>query len=357
MLNKKLPLVSILIPNYNHSKYLEQCIESAVKQTYPNTEIIVLDNCSTDNSVEVARKYEKDGVRICRNQFNIMSFNYKVLVNLLMNGEYFVLLCADDYLLPEFIEKAVAIMEANPTIGYVHGERDFITEDNQLIELDPFYKCSFIAPGRKVMPIYMVTTVAHPAQGVIRKVAFDRVGGYDMEIDHMSADRSLWFYLSYEHDAAYIREKMCRIRIGTQTETVITQNNFQHPILCHLTLKDYVQFARNEEIPEVYEREQEALERLAREFAGYAGGMLYSGNKEYARIYLEYARIVSRNIDTNELYCEYRKMLESDRIDREFIEKQATTNYQHKRSYEPPQEYQAIVPEDMVKWLKQEYKY
>lgn len=354
---KELPLVSILIPNYDHSRYLDQCIQSAVNQTYPNKEIVLIDNSSTDESVKVAEKYRKYGILICRNQFNIMNANYKILTSQYCRGKYFILYCADDYSQPDFIETAVAIMEKYPSVGYVHGERDFVTPEDDLIELDPFYQCSFVAPGRKTMPIYMVTTVAHPAQAVVRREAFEQIGGYDMEIEHMNADRSMWFYLSYEHDAAYIRKKMSRIRVGGQTETIATQQNFQHPILCHLTVKDYVNFARNYNIPEVYEREEEALSRLAKEFVGYAGGMLYADDLKKAEDYLDYARIVSRDVEKEELYIKYRQMIQTQLVDKSIIEEQSQRSYQHKRGYEPPQDYEKIDTEELVRWLKQEYRF
>lgn len=356
-MKRELPLVSILIPNFNHSHYLDECIQSALGQTYPNKEIVLVDNSSTDDSVSVARKYVKDGVLVCKNQCNVMNYNYRILAEEFCRGEYFILLCADDYLLPDFIENAVAIMEKYPHVGYVHGERDFVTSKNELIELDPFYKCSFVAPGRKTMPVYMVTTVAHPAQGIIRRAAFERIGGYDMEVDHMNADRSLWFYLSYQNDAAYIWEKMCRIRVGSQTETVKTQKNFQHPLYCHLTIKDYVHFAQSHELPEVWEREEEALERLANEFVGYAGGMLYNDDRETAKAYLDYARVLSRTIPEETLYQKYDQMIRDGLIDKEFIEKQAQVSYQHQRSYEPPQDYEEINLKEMSEWLRQEYIY
>lgn len=356
-MKRELPLVSILIPNYNHSRYLDKCIQSAINQTYPNKEIILLDNSSQDNSVQVAAKYQDQGVIVCRNEFNVMNFSYKILANVLAQGKYFILLCADDYIMPDFIEKAIAIMEMYPNVGYVHGERDFVTPEDQLIELDPFYKCSFVASGRKTMSVYMVTTVAHPAQGLIRKSAFLQSGGYDMEIEHLNADRSQWFYLSYENDAAYIKEKMCRIRVGNQTETVITQENLQHPILYHLTILNYVDFAKEKGLPEVYEREGEARERLAKEFIGFAGGMLYRNNIKKAIVYLDYARIIDRGIVEEQLYKKYHSMVENGVVDKLFIEKQMTVSYQHKRGYEPPEEYKEIVPEDIVEWMKQEYKY
>ena len=341
-MKKEFPLVSILIPNFKHSKYLDQCIQSAVAQTYPNKEIVVMDNNSTDDSVKIASKYAKDGVLVCKNQFNIMNRNYRILVEQYGRGKYFILLCADDYLLPDFIENAVAIMEKYPNVGYVHGERDFVDENGTVIELDPFYKCSFVADGKKTMPIYMVTTVAHPAQAVVRKATFNACGGYDMEIDHMNADRSLWFYLSYKGDAAYIRDKMCRIRVGAQTETRVTQQNFQHPILCHLTVLDYVRFAENNDLPDVVARKEEALDRLAREFAGYAGGMLYIEDYKNAQAYLDYAKIVSRKVEEFKQYQDYRRMCESKIVDKAYIEELAQVAYQHKRSYEPPEDYEEI---------------
>ncbi len=336
------PLVSILIPNFNHSRFLGQCIESAINQTYVAREIIVLDNSSTDESIKIAMKYRKAGVKICKNQFNILNLSYRILAEQLANGKYFILLCADDYLQPDFIEIAVALMERHPTVGYVHGERDFVTDSDKVIELEPFYKCSFVASGRNTMPIYMVTTVAHPTQGVIRKDAFNKIGGYDMEIDHMNADRSLWFYLSYYYDSAYIKKKMCRIRIGEQTETVITQQNFQHPILYHLTLKEYVKYARSKNLPQVYNREGEALRRLSSEFVGYAGGMLYIDDFVKAKAYLDYARIVNREIVENDLYQRYFKMVKVQDIDKDYIKKQADLLYKHKRNYEPPEGYERI---------------
>lgn len=353
----KLPLVSILIPNYNHSKYLDQCIQSALDQTYPNKEIIVLDNSSEDNSVEIASKYSKYGVNVCRNQKNVVNFNFNILANEFGSGKYFVLLCADDYILPEMVEKAVAVMEKYPTVGYVHVDRDYVNDNDEVTDLDPFYKCSFVAPGQDVMPIYMITTVAHPSQGLVRKSAFLTIGGYDMEINHMNADRSMWFYLSYRFDAAYIREKLTRIRIGMETETVKTQTNLQHPILCHLTLNDYVKFAKEKELPAVYNREQEALNRLANEFVGYAGGMLYINNYGRALDYLNYAKILVREIVDTDLYKNYMTMYIDKNVDYEFIKSRNKVNYSHKRSYEPPTNYEKIHMGELLKWIKQEFRY
>ncbi len=336
------PLVSIMIPNFNHARFIDQCIQSAISQTYKDLEIMVLDNASTDNSVEVASKYLDDPrVSVCRNQFNIINANYNAL-DQLTSGKYKLLLCADDYIQPDFVRQAVEIMEKYPNVGYVHGERDFVTEDGQVLELDPFYKCSFVAPGRSTMPIYMMTTVAHPSQGIFRASAFHDIDGYDKEIDHMNADKVLWFYLSYENDAAYIRDKMCGIRIGAQTETFITQQNFQHPILCHLTINDFAKFAREKGIPEVYSREARALESLSHEFVGYAIGMLAVEDFVSAQSYLTYAKVVSRKILQDEEYQTAASMIKNGKTDKEQLKRFVKPVEEKKRNYDPPEGYTKI---------------
>lgn len=337
------PLVSIMIPNYNHSHYLDECISSARNQTYQNVEIILLDNASTDQSMRIAHKYAGDKVRICRNPYNILSTSYQLL-DQLADGKYQMLLCADDAIEPEFVEKAVALMERYPNVGYVHGERDFVTEDSEMIELEPFYRCSFTAPGRDVMPIYMVTTVAHASQGIFRSDVFRRCGGYDMEIDHANMDRMLWFYLSYISDYGYIREKMCRIRVGRQTETFVGQSNFQHPILCHLTVKEMVRFAKANGLEAVYNRETEALERLAKDFLNYAARMLAVGDLVCAGRYLEYISLLSEEVAYQEMYVRLMRMQQGeDVMDMTYLDYISLGALKKPRNYEPPLHYELLI--------------
>ncbi len=339
---KKKPLVSIMIPNYNHSKYLDECINSALNQTYENVEIVIVDNSSEDNSLQVAAKYAANNIRVCRNTYNVLNTSYNVL-DQLTTGKYKMMLCADDFIEPDFLESAVAIMEKYPNVGYVHGERDFITDSGNLIKLEPFYNCSFLAPGWDTMPVYMVTTVAHPSQGIFREEVFRKCRGYDMEIDHMNADRMLWYYLSYESDYAYIRKKMSNIRVGNQTETFITQTNFQHPILCHLTLIEMVRFAKDYGLEAVYKREQEAYERLAKDFLNYAIGVLAADDRVCAGRYLDYIKILSKDITKQEIYQRLLSMQQGkDMIEMEYLKAMTINALQKPRNYEPPHNYRKI---------------
>lgn len=341
-MKEHMPLVSILIPNYNHSRYLDECIESVLAQTYANTEIILLDNQSSDHSMQVAAKYADRGVRVCRNIVNILNRSYRVLSEQLANGDFLLLMGADDAIQPTFVEKSVRIMQKYPHVGYVHGERDFMNEQSVLTELDPFFNCSFVAPGRSVLPLYMVTTIAHPAQGIIRRSAFERIAGYQREVDHMNADKSLWFYLSAVSDYAYIREKMCRIRVSSHNQTALTQQNFQHPVLCHMIINEFVRYAEQYNFPEVLSRREEALQRLSKDFLTYAGGMLGTENYDGAWAYLAYARIVNRNVTQEERWQKLMQMWENKKPELTYIQKNDTMFAARKRGYAPPRDFEAI---------------
>lgn len=337
--NSEKPLVSIMIPNYNHSLYLDGCIQSALNQTYDNVEIVVLDNSSSDESVRIASNYISQGVRVCRNVVNVMNRSYVILADMLTTGKYMMLLCADDMIERDFVETAVRIMERYPNVGYVQGEREFITEMGERLEVEPFYRCSFIAPGRNVMPIYMVTTVAHPSQGIFRREAFQKIGGYDIEVTHMNADRALWFYLSYVSDCAYVQKKMSSIRVGSQTETTYTIKNFQHLILSHLTIKDFIDFAREKKLENVLQREKEAWERLAKDFINCSVRLILDEDYEKAKRCLLYCQVIDRSVGQKEYYQKLLSFSREEKADVEYLRKKNRQGYQHKRNYEPPNGY------------------
>ena len=117
------PLVSVVTPVYNGEKFLAECIESILAQTYENWEYIIVNNCSTDRSLEIAQSYTKKDPRI-------RIHNNSVFVNSLQNhniafrqispaSKYCKIVHADDWLFPECIWQMVKLAEDNPTIGIV----------------------------------------------------------------------------------------------------------------------------------------------------------------------------------------------------------------------------------------------
>lgn len=110
---KEKKLVSVVIPVYNREKYIEKALKSAVSQTYPNLEIIVIDNQSTDATWEILTNWQKVNpkIHIYRNETNIGPvLNWKRGFEL-ATGEYIKILWSDDWMADDFVEKAIQLMD------------------------------------------------------------------------------------------------------------------------------------------------------------------------------------------------------------------------------------------------------
>lgn len=114
----ELPLVSILITSFNRANYIQAAIESALQQTYPHFEIIIVDNCSTDGTKEILEEYRgHEKVRIYLNDTNIGQFPNRNKAAQLAKGKYLKYLDSDDLLYPYSLDVMVRAMEQLPVAG------------------------------------------------------------------------------------------------------------------------------------------------------------------------------------------------------------------------------------------------
>ncbi len=117
------PLVSVVTPVYNGEKYLAECIESVLGQTYTNWDYLIVNNCSTDRSLQIARHYaEKDDrIRVHTNpQLMERNANHNgALQQISPASKYCKMLHADDWLFPDCLRQMVNVGEAYPSAGVV----------------------------------------------------------------------------------------------------------------------------------------------------------------------------------------------------------------------------------------------
>jgi glycosyltransferase involved in cell wall biosynthesis len=117
------PLVSVVTPFYNTAPYLDECIRSVLRQTWTNVEYILLDNCSTDGSAEIARRHaaEHEHIRLARNDSLLGQVdNYNRALSLISpESKYCLLVQADDWIMPECVQRMVELAETDPRIGVV----------------------------------------------------------------------------------------------------------------------------------------------------------------------------------------------------------------------------------------------
>lgn len=117
------PLVSIVTPVFNGEKYLEECIESVLRQSYKNWEYLIVDNASTDSTPAIVQRYaEQDHrIRFCHYEefVSVIESHNRALRLIAIQSKYSKVLAADDWMYPECIERMVECAEASPSIGVV----------------------------------------------------------------------------------------------------------------------------------------------------------------------------------------------------------------------------------------------
>ena len=150
------PLVSVVTPVYNGEKYLEQCIESVLAQSYGNLDYVIVNNCSTDDSLGIARRYaRKDSrLRIHNNsEFlpHVRNWNH-ALRQISAISRYCKVVHADDWLYPECVARMVDLAEKHPTVGIVGAYR--VVGDRYEPRHPP---TSTVTSGRQICRDYLLT--------------------------------------------------------------------------------------------------------------------------------------------------------------------------------------------------------
>src|SRR5262245_30918874 len=116
--------VDVLIPCYNYGRYLERCVDSALSQDGVQVRVLIVDDTSTDGSLEEARRLAARDSRVSVlahpvNKGHIATFNDGIAW---ASAPYMVLVSADDLLAPLALSRSVALMEAKPEVGFVFGQ-------------------------------------------------------------------------------------------------------------------------------------------------------------------------------------------------------------------------------------------
>ncbi|TRZ44976.1 glycosyltransferase [Robertkochia solimangrovi] len=128
--------VSVILPNYNHEKFLERRIHTILNQTYQDFELIVLDDCSKDDSVQILKKYSNHPkvTHIVLNEKNSGStfIQWKKGIDL-AQGKFIWIAESDDEASPHFLEKLVPVLDRDNSLGLVYSQSLVIDENSEIL--------------------------------------------------------------------------------------------------------------------------------------------------------------------------------------------------------------------------------
>lgn len=221
---KSQPLVSVVTPVYNAEKYLTECIESVLAQTYENWEYVIVNNCSTDHSLEIAQHYaEQDArIRIHNNDefLNQMQNWNHALRQISPESKYCKVLHADDWLFPECVDQMAEVAEANPSVGIVGTYR--LDEDR--VNLDGLPYPSTVLPGREICRLYLIDGLfvfGSPTSLLIRSdIIRNHEAFYNESVIH--ADTEVCFDVLQDYDFGFVHQVLTFTRRHNESVTSLT---------------------------------------------------------------------------------------------------------------------------------------
>lgn len=219
-------LVSIITPCYNGERYIAETIDSVLQQTYPNFEMIVVDDESKDNSAKLVRKYQQKDKRIKllkqKNEGSAAARNNGIRY---ANGQYIALLDADDIWLPNFLENQINFMKRNNTIC-VFSSYDRINENSQQIGHTTKAKAYITTKDMKIMNQIGCLTGLYDASKYGKKYLKE-------ELNSIRDDYAYWYDIVALENAAYgNQEVLAKYRVmkdsttGNKKKLIVKQYEF-----------------------------------------------------------------------------------------------------------------------------------
>jgi glycosyltransferase involved in cell wall biosynthesis len=205
------PLVSFVIPSYNMGSFLERAVESALNQSYPRIEVIVVDDGSTDDTAERMRRFDGRIRYIHKENGGVCSArNIGIRAS---SGEYVALMDSDDRSLPGKIERSMQYFRDHPECGLIHSDAELIDGNDNIVGMDLHPWRVFTGPV--VTRLIMVNFICNPTV-IVKKTCFEKAGLFD-ETLFPPADWDMWLRIAEHFSVGYIPEALSQYRVTSNS--------------------------------------------------------------------------------------------------------------------------------------------
>lgn len=216
------PFISIILPVYNGSQFLAESIESCINQTYTNWELIIVNDCSTDNSLQIAEQYAgKDSrIRIVNNQINkklpaSLNEGFKYAT-----GKYYTWTSHDNRFHIDFLKVYVEYLESHPDTGFLTGTYQMMDEAGKLLDIVS------LPDPQKYMPLFNPVAYAF----MYRADVAQKAGRYDENL-FLVEDYEYWVRLWLHTNVERIEECLYYTRVHGGTLTALRKKEIAQKLL------------------------------------------------------------------------------------------------------------------------------
>ncbi|MBM4145054.1 MAG: glycosyltransferase family 2 protein [Nitrospira sp.] len=217
------PKVSVCIPAYNYARFMPEAIDSVLKQTFTDYEILIIDDCSHDNTKEVVSEYAKKDKRI-RFKINLINIGMVNNWNACLaeaKGTYIKFLFCDDFLSSiSALEEMVTILDGNPSISLVASSRNIVDGTSRTIKTLGHFRGTTVLSGEKVIVGCISrrkNLIGEPTVVMFRKKNAER--GF-LPYYRQIVDLEMWFHLLEQGCFAYLDRPLSAFRIHPDQQTL-----------------------------------------------------------------------------------------------------------------------------------------
>ena len=200
--------VSVVIPTHNYGRFISNSIKSALRQTHPPLEVIIVDDGSSDATEAIVREFGNRVNYLRQNNTGVCAARNRGVAE--SSGEFIAFLDADDYWEPSKIEKQLAKFEEDPEIGLVHcGMREFDSATGETIAVHLDGDEGWVA---KDIALWERPVVIGPGGSImVRREVFDRVGRFDERLKN-GEDWEFCFRVAQKYKIGFVREPLVNYR-------------------------------------------------------------------------------------------------------------------------------------------------
>jgi len=211
-----MPKVSVALTSFNHAKYLRESIESVLNQTYSDFELIIIDDCSSDDSWEIIEEYQDERIIKIRNPENQLFYANDIIENV-ARGKYIAVQHSDDVWEPNKLSEQVAFLDMHPECGATFTWVQAIDEDGKPFGIESHFYCDiFDQPNRTRHEwlkffFYNGNALCHPSV-LIRKKCYEDCGLYRDGLAQLP-DLDMWIRLCMKYEIYIMPKRLLRFRI------------------------------------------------------------------------------------------------------------------------------------------------
>lgn len=212
------PIVSVIVPCYNHINYVKECIESILNQTYKNIELIVIDDGSKDQSVGKLLEIQRQHNFILIQQENRgLAATLNRGISEFASGKYLTLCASDDFWCIDKIEKQVAFMEKYNDVAMCYGRTYYVDEESNKINLQK--RSDNKLRGGHIFEDIFLFKFHPPVNYLFKKSLFAEIGLYDESI--YAEDYYMNLKIARKYKIGFLDDYLGYYRVDSNSEKII----------------------------------------------------------------------------------------------------------------------------------------